>query len=293
MRLGALEAGGTKMVCAIGDESGAIFERISIPTETPEITMPKIVAYFADKGIEALGIGCFGPIDLNRASETYGYITTTPKLIWANFNIVGYMKDALGVPVGFDTDVNGSALGEATWGATQGIANSMYITIGTGVGAGVISNGKLLHGMLHPEAGHLLLRKHPSDPYEGKCPYHKACLEGLASGPAIEARWGKKGAELADQKEVWELEAYYIAQALVDYIMVLSPQRIVLGGGVMHQEHMMPLVRKELKEQLAGYIQTKELENLEQYVVLPSLNDDQGIMGALKLGLDEMEYTGA
>lgn len=289
MRLGALEAGGTKMVCAIGNENGDIFERISIPTEIPEITMPKLIEYFKDKEIEALGIGCFGPIDLNRNSETYGYITTTPKLAWANYNIVGVLKKALKVPVGFDTDVNGSALGEATWGITKGLENSMYITIGTGIGAGIITNGILLHGMLHPEGGHLLLAKHPDDDYEGKCPYHKTCMEGLASGPAIEARWGKKGAELADRKEVWELEAYYIAQALVDYIMILSPQRIILGGGVMHQEHIMPLVREEVKRQLAGYIKTKELEDIEHYIVLPSLNDNQGIMGALKLAINEYE----
>ncbi|PNV59371.1 fructokinase [Clostridium sp. chh4-2] len=288
MKLGALEAGGTKMVCAVGNENGEIFERISIPTETPDITMPKIIDYFKDKEIEALGVGCFGPIDLNRSSETYGYITTTPKLAWANYNIVGALKDALHIPVGFDTDVNGSALGEATWGITRGLENSMYITIGTGIGAGVISNGKLLHGMLHPEAGHVLLRKHPDDTYEGKCPYHKTCLEGLAAGPAIEARWGKKGVELADKKEVWEMEAYYIAQALVDYIVILSPQRIVLGGGVMHQEQMMPLVRQQVKEQLNAYIRTKELEDLESYIVLPSLDDNQGIMGALKLALDEL-----
>lgn len=288
MKLGALEAGGTKMVCAVGNENGEIFERISIPTETPDITMPKIIDYFKDKEIEALGVGCFGPIDLNRNSETYGYITTTPKLAWANYNIVGALKDALHIPVGFDTDVNGSALGEATWGITKGLENSMYITIGTGIGAGVISNGKLLHGMLHPEAGHVLLRKHPDDTYEGKCPYHKTCLEGLAAGPAIEARWGKKGVELADKKEVWEMEAYYIAQALVDYIVILSPQRIVLGGGVMHQEQMMPLVRQQVKEQLNAYIRTKELEDLESYIVLPSLDDNQGIMGALKLALDEL-----
>lgn len=288
MKLGALEAGGTKMVCAVGNENGEIFERISIPTETPDITMPKIIEYFKDKEIEALGVGCFGPIDLNRSSETYGYITTTPKLAWANYNIVGALKDALHIPVGFDTDVNGSALGEATWGITKGLENSMYITIGTGIGAGVISNGKLLHGMLHPEAGHVLLRKHPDDKYEGKCPYHKTCLEGLAAGPAIEARWGKKGVELADKKEVWEMEAYYIAQALVDYIVILSPQRIVLGGGVMHQEQMMPLVRQQVKEQLNAYIRTKELEDLESYIVLPSLDDNQGIMGALKLALDEL-----
>ncbi|WP_321015424.1 ROK family protein [Hungatella effluvii] len=291
MRLGALEAGGTKMVCAIGNEQGEIFERVSIPTETPEITMPKLIAYFKDKEIEALGIGCFGPIDLNRKSETYGYITTTPKLKLANYNIVGAFQEALGVPVGFDTDVNGSALGEATWGITKGLENSVYFTIGTGVGAGIISNGKLLHGMLHPEGGHVLLAKHPDDTYAGKCPYHRNCLEGLAAGPAIEERWGKKGIELADRKEVWEMEAFYIGQAIVDYIVILSPQRIILGGGVMHQEHMMPLVREEVKRQLNGYIQTKELEDLDSYIVLPSLNDNQGIMGALKLAMDELELA--
>ena len=288
MRLGALEAGGTKMVCAIGNANGEIYERISIPTETPEITVPKMIDYFKEKDIQALGIGCFGPIDLNRKSETYGYITTTPKLAWKNYNIVGAFADALDIPVGFDTDVNGSALGEATWGITKGLDNSIYITIGTGVGMGIISNGKLLHGMLHPEGGHVLLTRHPKDTYGGKCPYHSNCLEGLAAGPAIEARWGKKGIELADKKEVWELEAYYIGQALVDCIMLLSPQRIVLGGGVMHQEHMMPLVREEVKKQLNGYLVTKELEDLDSYIVLPSLNDKQGIIGALKLEVDEL-----
>lgn len=289
MRLGALEAGGTKMVCAIGNENGEILERVSIPTEAPDITMPKLISYFADKEIEALGIGCFGPIDLNRDSDTYGCITTTPKLAWKNYNIVKMFQEALNVPIGFDTDVNGSALGEATWGITKGLESSMYITIGTGIGTGIITNGKLLHGMLHPEGGHLLLSRHPKDSFEGTCPYHKTCLEGLASGPAIEARWGEKGTQLAERREVWELEAYYIAQALVDYIMVLSPQRIIIGGGVMHQEHLMPLIREEVKRQLAGYIDTKELLNMDQYVVLPSLNDNQGIMGALKLGLNEYE----
>ncbi|WP_026893392.1 ROK family protein [Lacrimispora aerotolerans] len=289
MRLGALEAGGTKMVCAIGNENGEILERISIPTESPDVTMPKLISYFADKDIEALGIGCFGPIDLNRNSETYGSITTTPKLAWKNYNIVKAFQEALNVPVGFDTDVNGSALGEATWGITKGLDSSMYITIGTGVGTGIITNGTLLHGMLHPEGGHLLLSRHPKDSFEGTCPYHKNCLEGLAAGPAIEARWGEKGTQLADRKEVWELEAYYIAQALVNYIMVISPQRIVIGGGVMHQEHLMPLIREEVKSQLAGYIDTKELSDIDQYIVLPSLNDNQGIMGALKLGLNEYQ----
>lgn len=289
MRLGALEAGGTKMVCAVGNENGEIFERISIPTETPEITVPKMTAYFKDKGVDALGIGCFGPIDLNRASSSYGCITTTPKLKWAGCNIVGAFREALSVPVGFDTDVNGSALGEATWGITKGLDTSVYFTIGTGVGAGIIVNGRLLHGMMHPEGGHVLLERHPKDEYGGKCPYHQNCLEGLAAGPAIEARWGKKGIELAGRPEVWEMEAFYIGQAIVDYIMILSPQRIILGGGVMHQEHMMPLVRNEVKRQLNGYVKTRELEDLDSYIVLPGLNDNQGIMGAIKLALNEME----
>lgn len=289
MVLGALEAGGTKMVCAIGNEQGEILERISIPTETPEATLPALAGFFREHQAEALGIGCFGPIDLNRASATYGYITTTPKLAWQNCDIVGVFKRELGIPVGFDTDVNGSALGEATWGITQGLENSMYITIGTGIGAGIIVNGKLLHGMLHPEAGHILLKPREDDAYAGKCPFHKTCFEGLAAGPAIEARWGKKGIELAERREVWELEAYYIGQALVNYIVTLSPQRIILGGGVMHQEQLMLLIREEVKRQLNGYIVTKELEDMERYIVLPSLNDNQGIMGALKLGLEEYQ----
>lgn len=289
MVLGALEAGGTKMVCAIGNEQGEILERISIPTKTPEATLPALAGFFREHQAEALGIGCFGPIDLNRASATYGYITTTPKLAWQNCDIVGVFKRELGIPVGFDTDVNGSALGEATWGITQGLENSMYITIGTGIGAGIIVNGKLLHGMLHPEAGHILLKPREDDAYAGKCPFHKTCFEGLAAGPAIEARWGKKGIELAERREVWELEAYYIGQALVNYIVTLSPQRIILGGGVMHQKQLMPLIREEVKRQLNGYIVTKELEDMERYIVLPSLNDNQGIMGALKLGLEEYQ----
>lgn len=285
MRIGALEAGGTKMVCAIGDETGKIFEQISIPTETPEITMPKLIEYFKEKEIEALGIGCFGPIDLDKKSPTYGYITSTPKIPWRNYNIVGAFKEALNIPIGFDTDVNGSCLGEVTWGALKGLDSGIYITIGTGVGVGVYSGNKLLHNMLHPEAGHIPLAKHPEDKYEGKCPYHGCCFEGLAAGPAIEARWGKSAKELTDNDLVWEMEAYYIAQALVTYILTLSPRRIILGGGVMHQLQLFPLIRKNVKAILNDYIQTKELENLDTYIVPAGLNDDQGIMGCLQLAV--------
>lgn len=289
MILGALEAGGTKMVCAVGNEKGEILEQISVPTETPEITIPKLISFFEAKGIEALGIACFGPVDLNRESETYGYITTTPKKGWQNYNIVGAFRETLHVPVGFDTDVNGSALGEFTWGVGKGLNSCIYITIGTGIGVGVIADGKLLHGMLHPEGGHILLHPMAGDRYEGKCPFHKNCFEGLASGPAIEGRWGKKAAELADKEVVWQLEAEYIAQALVNYTCILSPQRVILGGGVMHQTQLLPMIREKFAKLLNGYLKTKELEDLDTYIVAQSLDDKQGIMGALKLGMAERE----
>lgn len=289
MLFGALEAGGTKMVLAIGNENGEILEQVSIPTETPDVTIPKIIDYFKGKDIAALGIGSFGPIDLDKKSETYGYITSTPKLAWANYDLVGNIKKALSIPIGFDTDVNGSALGEATWGSTKGIDSSIYITIGTGIGVGVYLNGGLLHGMLHPEAGHVLLSKHVEDNFEGVCPYHPNCLEGLASGPSIEKRWGKKAIELKDETKVWELEAYYIAQALVGYILTLSPHRIVLGGGIMHQEQLFPLIRKKVVELLNGYVRTSQISDIDNYIVPAALNDNQGIMGCIQLAKMELE----
>lgn len=284
---GALEAGGTKMVCAVGDESGSILERISLPTRSPEETMPDMLDFFRARKLAAIGIGCFGPVDLDRASPTYGSILATPKLSWRNFPIVEAFRQALGIPVGFDTDVNAAALGEATWGCTREVVNSIYITIGTGVGVGVIIGGKPYHGMMHPEAGHIFVARHPDDPMEkGLCPYHGSCLEGLASGPAIERRWGKKAQELADRSEVWALEAYYTGQAICDYIMILSPEKIVLGGGVTHQEQMLPLVRREVRQQLGGYLQGKGLDDLDNYIVPISLGDNQGVMGAVKLAMD-------
>ena len=289
---GALEAGGTKMVCAIGDENGNILERISIPTRTPAETMGPMIDFFRGKGIRALGIGCFGPVDLNKKSPTYGYITSTPKLAWQNFPIVAEFEKALGVPVGFDTDVNAAALGEATWGCTKDVENSIYITVGTGVGVGVIINGKPYHGMMHPEGGHILLGRHPDDPMVGSgCPFHENCLEGLAAGPSLEKRWGVKGAALSGRKAVWQLEAYYIGQALADYILILSPERIVLGGGVTHQEGLLALIRQETAKQLAGYIRTAATQNLDSYIVGVSLNDNQGVMGAVKLAMDAEKET--
>ena len=291
MLIGALEAGGTKMVCAIGTEDGTILEQISIPTTTPEETIQKLIEYFKDKEIAALGVGEFGPVDVNTKSETFCYILDTPKLAWRHKDLIGGLRDALKVPVGLDTDVNGSCLGEVTYGCAKGLDSVIYITIGTGVGVGAWVNGGLLNGMLHPEGGHVFLVRHPEDPEGGICPYHKNCLEGFASGPSIEKRWGKKAVDLVDNKEAWELESYYIAQSLVDYILLLSPQKIILGGGVMHQMQLFPMIREKVLEQLNGYINTKELQDMENYIVPASLNDDQGIMGCIKLGLNALEAS--
>ncbi|MDD7327940.1 MAG: ROK family protein [Lachnospiraceae bacterium] len=287
MRIGALEAGGTKMVCAIGDETGKIYEQESFPTVTPEETLPQLLDYFKGKKIEALGIACFGPIDLDRDSDTYGYITTTPKTAWMNTDIAGYFANGLNVPVGFDTDVNGSLLGEVTYGQAKGLGDAVYYTIGTGVGAGVMSGGKLVHGAMHPEAGHMLLRVREDDPMpEGICPFHGACLEGMAAGPSIEKRWGKKAIEMKDDARVWDLEAYYLAQCMVTTTLMLSPKIIILGGGVMHQTQLFPLVREKTRELLNGYIKNDTVNDMDHYIVPASLHDDQGIMGCLKLGFD-------
>ncbi|MEH7501221.1 ROK family protein [Neobacillus drentensis] len=277
---GAIEAGGTKFVCAVGDELGTIIDRIKIPTTVPEETMAEVMAFFKKYELNAIGIGSFGPVDVNRESPTYGMITSTPKLAWRNFPFVQVLKDAFSVPIGFNTDVNAAALGEAVHGAAKGLDNCLYITVGTGIGAGAVVQGKLLQGLSHPEMGHILVRRHPNDEYQGKCPYHGDCLEGLAAGPAIEERWGEKGFDLVDRKEVWELEGYYIAQALMQYILILSPKRIILGGGVMNQKQVFTSVYKYLQELLNDYV---SLPDLKEYIVSPGLGDDAGITGSLLL----------
>lgn len=283
MRFGGLEAGGTKMVCAIGNENGELEKRVSFPTRYPKETMEDLVSFFKEENIDALGIGCFGPIDPVKGSDTYGYITSTPKEGWRDYPIVQQFEQALGVPVGFDTDVNSSVLGEVTFGDAKDLHTVVYVTIGTGIGAGVYMNGKLMHGNMHPEAGHMLLRKRPGDTFEGCCPFHGDCFEGLCSGPAIKMRYGKAAAELADKEDVWELEAEYIAQALMTYTLCYAPQRIILSGGVMHQEQLFPLIRKAFEKLLAGYICTPQVQDLEHYIVPCSLQDNQGALGCLEL----------
>ncbi|MCM2535877.1 ROK family protein [Neobacillus pocheonensis] len=278
--LGAIEAGGTKFVCAVGDEMGKVIERIQIPTTVPEETMPKVIEFFKRYDLEAIGIGSFGPIDVNKESATYGNITSTPKAGWRDYPFVQALKDAFSVPIGFNTDVNAAALGEATLGAAKGLDSCLYITVGTGIGAGAIVQGKLLQGQTHPEMGHILVRRHPNDEFQGKCPYHHDCLEGLAAGPAIEERWGDKGFHLVERPEVWELEGYYIAQALMQYILILSPKKIILGGGVMKQEQVFTAIYNYLQELVNHYV---ELPELSTYIVSPGLGDDAGITGSLLL----------
>lgn len=292
MRIGAIEAGGTKFVCGIGNEKGQIEDRVSFPTEMPEPTLRQVVEYFQDKNVEAIGIGSFGPINIDPSSPEYGCVTTTPKPGWANYPFLGTLKKYFDIPMGWDTDVNAAAYGEATWGAAKGLDSCVYYTIGTGVGAGVFAEGKLVHGLVHPEAGHVLVRRHPDDQFEGACPFHSDCLEGMAAGPAIEKRWGVNARELAPDHVAWQWESYYIAQALVGTILLLSPKRIILGGGVMHQKQLFPLVRAEVKKQLNGYVQASELmDEIDSYIVPPGLGDNAGLTGALALGLDALNQA--
>lgn len=292
MRIGAIEAGGTKIICGIGNEHGEIEKKINFPTESPEIVFAKIRSFFEEEQLDALGVGTFGPIDVNRSSATYGYITSTPKPGWRDVDVLGELKSYINVPIGFDTDVNGAALAEALWGSAKGVNSCVYYTIGTGVGVGVYVEGNLVHGLLHPEAGHIPVKRHPQDSFEGLCPYHGDCLEGVAAGPAIERRYGKKGHELSVDHEAWKLEAYYLGQALMSTILLLSPERIILGGGVMHQEQLFPMIREEVKRNLNGYVQHDMLlKHIDQYIIPPGLGDNAGLSGAVAIGL--LEYKAA
>ncbi len=285
MSYGGIEAGGTKWVCAIDDGPGKLGETLTLPTTTPAETIANAAAFFSrSNGLAGIGVGSFGPIDLRRSSSTWGSITTTPKPGWAHTDIVSALSAALGLPVAFDTDVNAAALGEQRWGAAIGLETFSYITVGTGIGGGGMANGRLLHGLLHPEVGHMFVpHDRTRDPFDGVCPYHGDCFEGLASGGAIRARWGKP-AEQLDDPAAWELEAEYLAFGLANVVCTLSPQRIVIGGGVMKRAGLLDLVRARLRGLLAGYIAAPELgDKIDDYVVSPALGDRAGVLGAIEL----------
>ncbi len=279
---GAIEAGGTKMVVAVGDDNGNIIKTTEIKTQTPKETIPRICEFFSEYDIEAIGIGAFGPVCLDKNSSEYGKIGKSPKLSWVGFSWMEAFEK-MKVPVVVDTDVNVACLGEVIYGNGRGLNDVIYITIGTGVGVGVYSEGNLVHGMLHPEAGHILLERRPGDDFEGSCPYHMNCFESLASGPAIKMRYGTDAFNLTGIEEVWDLEAEYISKALMQYICCYSPRRIILGGGVMHVDKLFPVIREKTKECLNGYIDTAELKDMDSYIVPAALGGVQGIKGALFL----------
>lgn len=289
MFFGGVELGGTKMVCAIANDSMEIVDRAEIKTTNPKETINILVDYFKDKEIASLGLGSFGPLNLNKQSKTYGYITTTPKQGWENTNIIEPFR-VLNVPIGFDTDVNAACLGEVKYGAGNNLDNVIYGTIGTGIGFGVYLEGKLIHGLMHTETGHMLLSKHKKDEgFIGSCIYHNNCFESLASGSSIEKRYGVKAENLYDNEDVWNLEAYYIGQALCNCILCYSPQRIILGGGVMHVPGLIEKVRKETLSKLNGYVKKDEIINkIDEYIVLPKLKNNSGIIGAIELGKMEL-----
>ena len=286
---GGIEAGGTKFVCAVGTNPNDLRNEIRFPTTTPAETIGQALDYFRaqtnQEPLTAIGISSFGPVDPHPDSPTFGYITSTPKPGWHNAEFATIIRRELGVPVGFDTDVNGAALGEHRWGAAQGLDNFIYLTIGTGVGGGGLVNGRLMHGLLHPEMGHILLPPHPDDPHpEGFCPYHGHCLEGMANGPALEKRWGQRAETLPPDHPAWSLQAHYLAVGLVSFICTLSPQRIIMGGGVMEQPHLFPLVRQKVLTLLNGYVQTPTiLAEIDSYIVPPGLGNKAGVLGAIAL----------
>jgi fructokinase len=282
-----IEAGGTKFICAVGSGPDDIRADVQFATTTPQETIGRVLDFLQPfrAELDAVGIASFGPVDPNPASPTFGWITNTPKPGWANTGFAGTIGREFGLPVGFDTDVNGAALGEHRWGAAQGLDTFLYLTIGTGIGGGGLVGGRLMHGLVHPEMGHMRVpRNIDTDPFAGVCPFHGDCLEGLASGPALEARWHQPAKTLPPGHPAWQLEAHYLGLAVANLVCVLSPQRVILGGGVMKGRHLFPLIRVEVQRLLNNYIQAPEiLDNIDRYIVSPALGDRAGVLGAIAL----------
>ena len=285
---GGMEGGGTKFVCAVGAGPDEIIAETRFPTTTPEKTLEQAIAFFKKYKLAGIGLAPFGPLDLNPASPGYGSITATPKPGWSNANILGTFRKQFDLPMAFDLDVNAAAFGEFKWvPENQGLESLAYFTIGTGIGAGILINGKVVHGLTHPEAGHVQLpHDRQKDPFAGGCPFHGDCFEGLANGPAIAKRWGQPAQSLPVNHPAWELEATYIADALSATIYLVSPQRIVLGGGVMEQSQLFPLIRHKVRENLNGYIASPVITGgMDAYIVAPGLGKRSGILGAMAMAI--------
>ncbi len=288
---GGIEAGGTKFNCIIAQDPEHILAECTIPTESPQVTLPEVIRFFKDNEvkhdihIEAMGVACFGPVNLDQNDPHFGSITSTPKVQWQNTPIIAQLKTAFNLPLGFDTDVNGAALGEGKWGAGKGLSDFIYVTIGTGIGGGVICNGQPVHGLIHPELGHLLMKHDLSkDPYPGRCPFHGDCLEGLASGPAMTERWGISTHDLDANHPAWDLEALYLGQAVHNWVLSYSPKRIILGGGVMKKPGLLEKIRLVACDSLNGYVDSDLIKKVnDSFIVAPQLGDRAGSMGAITL----------
>jgi fructokinase len=292
---GGIEAGGTNFICAIGSEDGKILKKTTFQTITPKKTIPEAINFFLNENkstpLSAIGIACFGPLDLDKNSITYGEITTTPKAGWNHYNIYNAFKNILPIPLGFDTDVNGAALGEHLWGAAKNIDSFIYITVGTGIGVGAMISNSLLHGLIHPEMGHIIIPKCSDDDFSSVCPFHKNCLEGLASGPAMMKRWKVKAAtDLEDNHKGWDLEAYYLGIAIANYSLCLSPKKVIIGGGVLKKKHLIDKIRQNVALQLNNYLKHDLIvKDIKNYIVLPKHMGDSGILGSIALAIQALE----
>jgi len=284
---GGIEAGGTKFVCAVGTSPDDLKDEVRFPTTTPKETIGKAIEYFKRYSgeLEAVGIAAFGPLCLDRNSPEYGYITSTPKPGWQQTDICGTVNRALGVPVTLDTDVNGAVLSEHLWGAGTGMDTLVYITVGTGIGGGGMVNGELVHGLVHPEMGHIRIPHNlEKDPFKGCCPFHGDCLEGLASGKAVELRWKTRGEKLPPEHPAWDIEAEYLACGISNFVCTLSPQRIIIGGGILKNPGLIQKIREKVVTLLNGYIDSPSItQDIENYIVLPGLGDRSGVLGAIAL----------
>ncbi|KEI34671.1 fructokinase [Francisella sp. W12-1067] len=291
MYLLGIEAGGTKFFTTVGDIQGNVIERHRTNTTTPEQTMAEVLevfrSYQTKYNIKAVGLACFGPIDINTKSKTYGYITNTPKTSWKNFDILSSIKSNYSGSIGFNTDVNAAAICEQLWGAGKDVNNLLYLTIGTGIGGGIICNKKLVQGAMHPEIGHIFISQNPKDNFKGSCPFHGNCLEGLASGTALKQKYNVTSAGvIPDDHEAWIFEAEYLAKAIVNYIYAFSPEKVILGGGVMHKTILFDMIRENVVRYLNNYLDYPALKNMSEFIVPASFGDNTGVKGSLALALD-------
>lgn len=285
---GGIETGGTTCVCALASAEGEIVARCEVPTTDPASTLRQCAAFFrAHELPEAIGIGSFGPVDLDVSSPTWGHVTNTPKLQWRNADVAPRLRDELGVPVVFDHDVAAAAYGEYVWGAGRGLPSLAYLTLGTGIGVGLVLDGRIWYGALQPEVGHIRIPRVPGDTYAGSCPSHGDCWEGLACGPALAARYGCDPSELPPEHPAWELEARYTAAGIVAISLVVSPHRLIVGGGIGRREGLLPRLRVRVRELFNDYLSSPIYnEEIDAYLVAPGLGADAGVLGAVALARD-------